>query len=68
MNKKSVRNFDARSLSKDDRKALLEELKKLDSPMGNEIELYDEIEKEEIEDDIEVKSEVDEIDLNLKKF
>ena len=58
MNRKSVKNFDARSLSNDDRKTLLEKLKKLDYLIGNEIEFNKEVENEEIKDDIEVKSEV----------
>ena len=58
MNRKSVKNFDARSLSNDDRKMLLEKLKKLDYPIGNEIEFNEKVKNEEIKDDIEVKSEV----------
>ena len=60
MNRKSVKNFDARRLSTDDRKMLLEKLKKLDYPIRNEIKFKEEVENEEIKDDIEVESEVNE--------
>ena len=57
MNRKSVRNFDVRSLSNDDRKTLLE---KLDSSFENETKFNEEVETEEIKDAIEVMSEVNE--------
>ena len=55
INQKSVENFDAESLSKDFRKILL---KKLDCSNKNEIEMDEKVKKEEIEDEIGVKSEV----------
>ena len=69
---KSVKDFDAKSLSKDERKSLLQKLleedavealidgsgEEMDSAIENEVEFNQEVEKEEMEDEIEVTQEV----------